>query len=80
MSRFVQDGTGVVISVADEKDGRYTTGWAPEGDAQKVEKSATPDKTWKVDELKQFAADNSIDLGEATKKDDILAVLAPPAN
>lgn len=28
-----------------------------------------------VDELKEYAADNEIDLGKATKKDDILAVI-----
>lgn len=29
MSRFIQDGTGIVVSVADEKDDRFTNGWTP---------------------------------------------------
>lgn len=29
MSKFIQDGTGVVISVADEKDARFATGYQP---------------------------------------------------
>jgi hypothetical protein len=31
--------------------------------------------TWTVADLKQYAADNSIDLGAATKKSDILAAI-----
>jgi hypothetical protein len=77
MGRHIQDGTGIVISVADEKDDRYSSGWKPyTGEAEKP-KSEKPDKTWKVDELKAYAAEHSIDLGEATKKDDIIAVLTP---
>ena len=38
----------------------------PEGD---------PSESWKVDQLKAYAADKGIDLGDATKKADILAVL-----
>lgn len=34
-----------------------------------------PDPSWTVAELRQFAADNGIDLGEATKKTDILAAI-----
>lgn len=29
MSRFIQDGTGIVVSVADEKDDRFVNGWEP---------------------------------------------------
>lgn len=29
MGRHIQDGTGIVISVADEKDDRYSSGWKP---------------------------------------------------
>lgn len=79
MGRFVQAGTGVVVSVADEKDHRFGDGWTREGAKAATPRSDTPDKSWKVDELVQFAADKSIDLGGATKKDDILAVLNAPA-
>ncbi len=74
MSRFIQDGTGVVVSVADEKDGRFASGWKPFDD-EAGNRSETPDKSWKVAELKAHAEENGIDLGEATKKDDILAVI-----
>lgn len=77
MSRFESIDTVVVFSVADSKDHRYTTGYRTPGSAAKSE---TPDKTWKVDELKAYAAEHSIDLGEATKKDDIIAVLNKPAD
>lgn len=39
----------------------------PEGD---------PSETWKVDELKAYAESKSIDLGDASKKADILAAIA----
>lgn len=29
MGKFIQDGTGVVISVADEKDERFAVGYQP---------------------------------------------------
>ena len=44
-------------------------------DVEEVESEDKPLDQMKVDELKQFAADNSIDLGDATKKDDILAAI-----
>jgi len=75
MGRHIQDGTGVVISVADDKDARYASGWKPY-DGVVQEKTGEPDKSWKVDELRKFAADNDIDLAEATKKEDVLAVIA----
>ena len=33
MSKFIQDGTGVVVSVSDEKDGRFVVGWKPVNDS-----------------------------------------------
>lgn len=32
MSRFINDHTKVVVSVADEKDDRFGEGWTREGD------------------------------------------------
>lgn len=32
MSRFINDQTKVVVSVADEKDDRFGEGWTREGD------------------------------------------------
>lgn len=36
-----------------------------------------PAESWKVDQLKAYAKAKEIDLGSATKKDDILALLTP---
>jgi len=71
MSRFQNLKTGVVVSVADEKDGRFTTGWKLAG-----EQSSSPDKSWKVADLKAYAEESGIDLLDATKKEDILAAIA----
>lgn len=76
MSKFENLKTGVVVSVSDEKDHRFTNGWKPEGAASRSE---TPDESWKAPELKAYAKENGIDLGSATRKDDILAALAAAA-
>jgi len=75
MGRFVNDSTGAIVSVADEKDFRFGDGWTRDGDSPKPAHSETPDKSWKVDELKAYAESNSIDLDDATKKDDIVAAI-----
>ena len=73
MAEYIHTQSGARVSVADGKvlgvdfvpvDGQETTG-----------RSDTPDKSWKVAELKAFADEQGIDLGDATKKDDILAVI-----
>lgn len=75
MPRLVNKATGAVVNVSDEKAKQLGTGWAsPDGKA--AERSETPDKTWKVDELKAYAAEHEIDLGEATKKDEIIAAIS----
>ena len=43
MSTFIQDGTGLVVSVADEKDERFAVGWKP-ADEAKPEAKTTPKK------------------------------------
>lgn len=50
-------------------------GYAVEGEPDQVEVQADPLKKMTVDELKEYAATNGIDLGEATKKADILAAI-----
>lgn len=35
MSRFIQDGTGVTVSVDDSKDDRFAVGWKPADAADK---------------------------------------------
>jgi hypothetical protein len=74
--RTTMDGYYVPVSVAKE----YEEGLgAPEFEAGEEEAPAegtlTPDETWKVAELKVFAQDNKVDLGDATKKADILAAI-----
>ena len=39
------------------------------------EASTSPDKSWKVADLKVYAEENGIDLGDATTKADILTVI-----
>ena len=43
--------------------------FGPEDEAPEGE----PDESWKVAQLKSYAAEHGIDLGDATKKADILA-------
>jgi len=75
MGRFIQDGTGVVVSVADSKDERFALGWKPYDGSEPAAKSETPDKSWKVAELKAYADEHTVDLGDATKKEDLLAAI-----
>jgi len=75
MSRFIQNGTGIVVSVDDSKDDRFASGWKPFDGAESPTKSDTPDKSWKVAELKAYADEHTVDLGDATKKEDLLAAI-----
>lgn len=75
MSRFQNLSTGVVVSVADEKDDRFINGWKPYDGTDTPPKSAAPDKSWKVADLKAYAEENAVDLGDATKKEDIVAAI-----
>lgn len=36
MSRFINDETGVVVSVDDSKDDRFTSGWKPADEVKKT--------------------------------------------
>lgn len=72
MARYKNVTTGVVVEVAD--DLVLGSEWGPEGGT--AAKSESPDKSWKVDELKAYASEKSIDLGAATKKEDILAAIS----
>jgi hypothetical protein len=50
-------------------------GAAPVEDEQEPEKSDFPDESWKVADIKEWAAAHEVDLGDATKKADILAAI-----
>lgn len=71
MARLKHATSGVIVSVADGAVGRLGSEWGPVN----AERSDSPDSSWKVADLKAYAEENSIDLGEATKKDDIVAAI-----
>lgn len=48
--------------------------------AAKTDAPALPDKSWKNADIAQYAEDNSIDLGGATKKDAMLAAIDAAQN
>lgn len=50
-------------------------GYTVEGEPDQVEIQNDPLKKMTVDELKEYASNNGVDLGEATKKAEILAVI-----
>jgi hypothetical protein len=75
VGKWTNDATGAQVSVADEKDYRFASGWHVTGSTPKAERSDLPDASWKVAELKAYAEENGIDLLDATKKDDILAAI-----
>lgn len=74
MSKFENLKTGVVVSVDDSKDDRFNSGWKPAG-APDPRPLGAPDSSWKVADLKAHAEENGIDLGDATKKEDIVAAI-----
>lgn len=74
MARLKHAVTGVIVTVADETVPHLGREWV---DPDAAQRSETPDKSWKVADLKAFAADHDpvIDLGDATKKEDVLAAI-----
>jgi hypothetical protein len=70
--RFTNVTSKVTVSVSEETAERLGSEWV---DADAVARSDTPDTSWKVAELKEYAAENGIELGDATRKDDILAAI-----
>lgn len=80
MPRVKSKVSGAVMSVSDETAARLGGEWV---DADASTRSDAPDadlSRWKVAELKAYAEENGVDLGEATKKDDILALLSVAAD
>lgn len=72
MPRLRNEVTGAVMSVPESTAARLGSEWVP---ADSPTRSDSPDSTWKVADLKTYAVDNSVDLGDATKKEDILAAI-----
>lgn len=73
MPRLRNKLTGAVMTVPEATADRLGGEWV---DADAVERSAAPDATWKVADLKAFAEENGIDLGDAKKKEDLLTAIA----
>lgn len=69
--RYRHVTSGALVSVRDDK--AMGSEWE---DAGAPERSESPDSSWKVADLKAYAADNGIDLGDATKKDEIVAAIS----
>lgn len=71
MTKRLRNLAGVVVSVSDDTATRLGREWRPADS----DGSGEPDASWKVAALKAYADEQGIDLGDATKKDDILAVI-----
>ena len=76
MPRLRSKVSGAVMSVTEATAARLGAEWV---DADARERSEFPDSTWKVAELKAYAAENGVDLGDATKKEDVLAAITARA-
>lgn len=70
-ARLTNTATGVTVVVDDALAATLGGEWQAEGALP----SGTPGKSWKVPQLKAYAAEHDIDLGGATTKDDILAAI-----
>lgn len=73
MAEYIHTQSGARVSVADGKV--LGVDFVPVSGLDTAGQSDTPDKSWKVAELKAYAEEQGIDLGDATKKDDILAAI-----
>lgn len=69
-------GKGRQVTVPDAVAESYVSqGWVVPGSPAPAEPDSAPSKSWKVDELKAYAGQHGIDLGDVTKKADILSVI-----
>lgn len=71
MARYKHVTTGVRVEVAD-----YLVLGAEWVSPDSKPRSESPDGSWKVADLRTYADENGVDLGEATKKDDVLAAIS----
>lgn len=72
MPRLINAKTGVIVNVDDATVNQLNKDWSEVGSKSRSE---APDNTWKVAELKAHAEESGVDLGEATKKEDVLAAI-----
>lgn len=67
---------GRQVIVPDEVAESYTSqGWVVPGSPAPAEQDSAPSTSWKVDELKAYAEEHGVDLGDAKKKADIVSVI-----
>ena len=72
MPRLRNKVTGAVVNVSETTAARMSREWS---DADAAQRSSEPDNTWKVAELKAYAAENGIDVSEAKNKGDLLEAI-----
>lgn len=77
MPRLRNELTGAVMTVPEATAAHLGSEWV---DADKAPRSESPDSTWKVADLRAYATENGVELGEATKKDDVLAAIVSAAD
>lgn len=65
---------GVIVDVDDELAARIGGKWKPVDAAVEIPEG-DPAASWKVPQLKAYAVEHDIDLGDAKSKPDILAAL-----
>lgn len=76
MPRLTSVTSGVVVSVSDETAALLGAEWVPvDGTHATAVRSELPDSTWTNKELKAYAAEHQIDLGEAKNKTEFLAAI-----
>jgi hypothetical protein len=66
---------GYYVPIAVAKAYEETLGTPKEAPAEADEKSDFPDDSWKVADIKEWASAHEVDLGDATKKADLLAAI-----
>jgi hypothetical protein len=76
MPRLKSTVTGVVVSVGDDVAAALDSEWVDADTADAVQvPDGEPNTAWKIDQLKAYAVEHDVDLGEAKKKDEILSAL-----
>lgn len=80
MAKLIHPKTRRKVVVPDARAGYFTDkGWRVVQTTSGGDGPTEPNESWKVDELKAYAAEHDIDLGDATKKADIVAAIAGAA-
>ena len=67
--------TGVVVHVEGDKVSRMGRGWEIVPAHGPADPPPTPDESWTVKRLREYARERNISIGTATSKADILAIV-----